>query len=272
MTALGVRISVLSLSCIILLSIAGCKSAKLIEYSSVADSEQKASGIRTEMFIVKADDQKIKRNYFVVSAIDYIPDGKKNYYLIIAPSDTYNPEPKIDDLLLQYDYPFIIQGRNIGDLAASLEKCAAEWDSNDLKFSGAVYNYFISSPQNPRVYADGSRIFETSPYIRLNYSKTENGAIAKLALGSRTDEVIISAVDGKTVKNRLFVKEEEKSWIFDNSGKMKDFQTLIAKGLLDLRAKGMEGSFKKAEVRAEKAPDVKSPEVKKRKTRTSRKK
>lgn len=258
--------------CIFLLSVIGCKSTKLIEYSSVADIEQKASGVRTEMFIIKADDQKIRRNYFVVSAIDYSPDGKKNYYLIIVPSESYNPEPKIDDLLLQYDYPFIIQGLNLGDFASSLEKCIAEWDGNDPKFSGSVYNYYISSPQSPRMFVNGSRIFETIPYIRLNYSKTENGAMAKLALGSRTEEIIISVVDGKTVKNRLFVKEEEKFWIFDSSDKMRDFQTLIAKGLLDLRGKGMEGSSKKTEIKAEKIQDAKSAEAKKRKIQKTRKK
>jgi len=262
----------IALLCVIIISVSACKTAKLIEYSSVADIEQKASGLRTEMLIIKGDDEKIKRNYFVVSAVDYLADGKKNFYLIIVPSESDNPSPEIDDLLLHYEYPFIIQGRNLGDLASALEKCNGEWDSTDPKFSGAVYNYFISSPQNPRLFVIDNRIFETIPYIRLNYSKTGNGAIAKLALGSRTDEVIISVADGKTVKNRLFVNEEEKFWIFDSSDRMKDFQTLIAKGLLDLRAKGMEGYFKKTDINPEKTKEVKSTVRKKRKYRKPRKK
>jgi hypothetical protein len=110
------------------------------------------------------------------------------------------------------------------------------------------------------------------PYIKLNYSKTENGAKANLALGSRTEEVIVTVVDGKTVKNRRFVREDEKFWIFDSSDKMKDFQTLMAKGLLDLRTKGMEGHLKKAEIKTEKTDETKTSEGRKKKTRKSVKK
>ena len=252
--------------CIILLLLTGCKTSKLIEYSSLADHEQKASGLRTEMLIINGDDQNIKRNYFAVSAVDYLPDGKKNYYLIMAFSGSPDSSPKLDDLLLQYDYPYIIQGRNLPDLVSSLEKCTAEWDSTDMKYSGAVYNYFISSPQYPRLLIIDNRSFEIVPYIKLNYSKTENGAIAKLALGSRMEEVVVSVVDGKTVKTRMFIRDDENFWIFDSSDKMKDFRNIIAKGLLDLRTKGMDGYSKKTESKAEKTDEEKASADKKSKS------
>ncbi len=233
--------------CILSVVITGCTSAKLIEYSSTAGQEQKASLIRTEMLIIHGDDEKIKRNYFVVSAVDYPQDNKKNYYLIIVPSLGTNSYPKVDDLLLSYNYPFIIQGGNISDLISNLEKISAEWDSADMKYSGAVYNFFLTSPQSSHPMFIDNRTFEITPFIKFNYSKTENGAMAKLSLGNRMEEIINSTVDGKTVKTRLFIQDDEQNWIFEKSDQMKDFLNILKKGLMDLKVKGMDGFSKKAE-------------------------
>lgn len=228
--------------------ITGCTSARLIEYSSTAGQEQKASLVRTEMLIIQGDDEKIKRNYFVVSAVDYPQDAKKNYYLIIVPAIGAMTYPKVDDLLLSYNYPFVIQGSGVSDLIANLEKISAEWDSKELKYSGAVYNFFLTSPQNTHPVFIDNRSFEITPFIKFNYSKTENGAMGKLSLGNRMEEIINSTVDGKTIKTRLFVQDDEQNWIFDQSDQMKDFLNLLKKGLMDLKVKGMEGISKKTDV------------------------
>lgn len=261
-------------------AVTGCSLAKLVEYSSIAGNEQKMSHIRTEMNIIKGDDDRISKNYFIVSAVDYLQDDKKNYYLIVAQTPSHENKPKVDDLMLQYDYPFIIHGRSVGELISSLEKCTNEWDSTDIKYSGAVYNFFISSPQNPKPFYYDNRLFEIVPYIKFNYSKTVSGATARLALGSRMEEIVHSIVDGKTVKTRIFFKDEEQSWIFNKSEEMRDFQNLLNKGMIDLQEKGMDGAVKKrivkeeeaeSEVKTEEQPvEVKKP-VKQKKPRRKKK-
>jgi len=263
--------------------ITGCKSAAISDYSSVADREQKISLVRTEMLIIKGDDEKIDRDYSVISAVDYLTDGKKIYYLIIAPGSSGGPKPKLSDLMLKSDYPYIILGQNVSDFISGLEKCAAEWDSADMKNSGAVYNLFISSPQNFSPWLEAKtrwyeekKYFEIFPYIKFNYTKTEGGAKAKLALGSRLEQVVYAVVDGRTVKNKVFVSDEEKVWTFDSSAGIKDFQNLLSKGLSDLRDKGMGGYTKKTEssvdVKKDIITDVKKAEEPKPKKKKQRKK
>lgn len=226
----------------------GCTAAKLIEYSSTAGADQKFTHVRTEMQIIKGDDETISRNFHVLAAVDYLQDGKKNYYLIIVPTLTSGANPKVDDMLLYYEYPFIMQGNAVGDITKNLEKIVNEWESLDLKYSGAVYNLFLSSSQTVSTVAE-NRFFESTPYIKFNYSKTANGAIARLALGFRTEEIVNSTVDGKVVKSRSFVRDDEMFWVLDKSAQVKDFLTLLNKGLVELRERGMEGSSKKKDDR-----------------------
>ncbi len=251
-------------------SITGCSTANRVQYSSLAANEQKVYLVRTEMLIIKGDDENISRGYSVVSAVDYMQEGKKVYYLIIVPSSSSNP--KMDNLKFQSDYPFVIQGQQVNDILTNLEKINNEWDSTEVKFSGAVYNLFISYPQNAVPWLEGKtrwweekKSFEMVPYIKFIYGKNENGSSARLSLGSRVDQIIYSAGDGKTVKGKIFVQDEEQSWVFDKSDKMKDFYNLLLKGYRDLKDKGMEGPSRKmetkAEVKAEVKPEVK-PEIK----------
>lgn len=253
---------------IALSAITGC-ATKLIEYSSVAGHEQKVSLLRTEMQIIRGDNQDIKRNFFVVSAVDFFQDGRKNHYLILVPSLASGSNLKVEDLLLQYDYPYIIQGQNIKDLLSGLEKCVNEWDSANINYSGSVYSFLISSAQDAKTWFNGGKSYETTPYIRFNYSKTLEGAIARLALGSRTEEIFYSTTDGKTVKNKVLYQDIEKFSMFDKFEQIKDFQDLISKGLVDLKEKGMEAGGKKTEVKAEDEQQVKteSAPAKKKKRR-----
>lgn len=229
----------------------GCKTAKLIPYSSTADNEQKASLVRTEMVIIKGDNEKISRNYIVASAVDYMHDGRKNYYLIVAPALSGTSKPQVEDMILQYNYPFIIQARHLDEILKGVEKVSGEWDSTDMKYSGAVYSVFLSSPQNPQPWYFENRAFEVMPYVGFDYSKTARGANAKLTLGKRIEEVVTSTVDGKTVKSRVLFRDDSIFWIFDKSDKMRDFQNLLMKGLLDLKEKGMDNYYRKPEIKPE---------------------
>jgi hypothetical protein len=231
--------------------ITGCSSAKLIEYSSTAEYEQKVSLTRTEMRIIKSDNEKVTGSFYVVSAVDHLIDGKKNYYLMIVPAESKLADPKIDDLLLQYDYRFIIHGQNLNELIVNLEKSINEWNSPNALNSGVVYNFLVSTPQNSLPFIDENRLYEITPFIKFNYSKTENGAIARLALGNRIDEIKQSVVDGKIVKNKIFIKNFEQFWIFKEYDSIVEFHTLLSKGLVDLKEKGLGGFSKKTEVKAE---------------------
>ena len=243
-------------SLIALWAFSGCKTAKLIEYSSTAGYEQNVSIMRTEMLIIKGDNEKISRDYAVASAVDYLQNGKKNYYLVIAPVLAGGTKPRLEDLLLQYDYPYIIQAQHGADIISNLDKISNEWDSLDMKYTGAVYSFFITTPQNPHPWYFENRVFEIVPYVKFNYNKTVKGAIAQLSLGNRIDEIISSTVDGKTVKTRVMFRDDSKFWIFDSSDEMRDFQNLLTKGLLDLREKGMDGYYKKPEVKQEVKQEV----------------
>lgn len=256
-----------------------CSTGKQVEYSSIADHEQKISHARTEMLIIKGDDEKISRDFSVLSAVDYLRDGKKIYYLMIVPASSSNPD--MSSLEFRYDYPYIINGQSIDELLVDIDKIVSEWDSTDRKYSGAVYNFYISSPQDSRPWFEEKtgwwkekKIYEAVPYIKFNYSKNERKAKAKLAVGTRIDQVIYTNVDGKTIKSSLFFQEDEKSWSFDNSAEMKDFLNLLAKGLRDLRDKGMDGYSRKTEIKAEikkEVPEIKT-EIKPAEKKTQKKK
>lgn len=251
--------------------ITGC-SSRLIEYSSTANNDLKVSALRTEMLIMKSDDENIRRDYFIASAVDYLQDGKKTYYLMIIPSDSSITKPTVEDLLLNYDYPYIIQAQNIKDLIANLEKCYKEWESKDINFSGSIFNFTALSTQNARIWFEstweGNKTYETTPYIKFNYSKTQRFVVAKLALGERTEEVISTVVDGKTVKNRIFFQDIEKSWLLEESEQIKDLHNLLTKGYLDLKEKGMRDTAGRYEDKTEIIPqevktDIVNQEVKK---------
>lgn len=258
---------------------AGCSSSNLIEYSSVAGHEQSVSHIRTEISIIKGDDVKISRDYSVVSAVDYLQDGKKNYYLMIVPGSSSNL--KMNDLKLKYEYPYIIRGGHISELIYNVEKISNEWDNKSVSYSGAVYNFLISSPQDSlpwtgekKRWYEEKKYYEISPYLKFSYGKDEDRASAKLAVGSRIDEIIYTTVDGKTVKSKILFQEDEQSWVFDNSAEMKDFQNLLSKGHTDLKEKGMDGGVKKTVVKEEVKPEVKQeePPVVKKTKKTKKKK
>lgn len=240
--------------------ITGC-SSRIIEYSSIANHDLKVSALRTEMLIIKGEDDNIRRDFYVVSAVDYLPEGKKTYYLMIVPAKSSSIQPVIEDLILHYDYPYIIQAQNIKEFIANLEKCFKEWDSRDLQFSGSVFNFSAFSNQDTRTWFEGDIPFETTPYVKFNYSKTQYGAIAKLALGERTEEVIYSVVDGKTVKNKIFYEDYEESWFMEDSEQIKDFHNLLTKGYLDLKGKGMEDPAGRNEKKTEIIPQEVKTEV-----------
>ncbi len=251
---------------VILFMAFGCSTADRVGYSSTANREQKVSLIRTEMLIIKGDDENVSRDFSVVSAVDYLHEGKKIYYLIIAPSSS--SKPSMDNLKLEFDYPYIILGQNVNELLSNIEKITKEWDSTDVRYSGAVYNFFISSPQNSRPWLEGKtrwweekQFFEIVPYVKFNYSKNETGAVARLAVGSRVEQILYTSADGKTERGRIFVQDDEKVWVLDKVEKMKDFQNLLTKGLQDLKEKGMDGPYKKVEIKAEVKPEI-VPEVK----------
>ncbi len=214
------------------------------------------------MTIIRSDDVKTRRDFFVVSAVDFLQDGKRTYYLMIVPSESSTIQPLMDDLVFRYDYPYIIQAQNIKDFIANLEKCYKEWESKETGFSGSVFNFIAFSNQDARLWFDVDKPYETTPYVKFNYSKTPRAVIAKLALGDRTEEVIYTVVDGKTVKNKIFYEDIEKSWLLEDAEQIKEFHNLLTKGYLDLKEKGMKDSASKYDDRTEIIPqEVKKEEI-----------
>lgn len=239
---------------VLMIAVTGCSSASLIDYSSVADREQRVTALRTEMFVVKSDDPKSSRDYALISAVDYMADGKRGYYLIIAPG---SGESKVADITFTNEYPYIIQGQHLSDLVSNLDKCINEWDFAGVKYSASVYNVFIASPDSAKPYFEikskwyeEKKYYQSYPYLKFHYSKTETGVKATLALGTRIEQIVYAGYEGK-VKGRTFLQDDEKVWSFDRPEKLREFQVLLSKGLLDLRSKGLDGYGRKAETKVE---------------------
>ncbi len=263
-------------------AVSGCVSSGIADYSSSYSSEQKVVSTRTEMFVVKSDDPKSSRDYALITAVDYLADGKRNYYLIIAPGSA---DSKVADINLTNDYPYIIQGQHLNELVTNLDKCINEWDFPGVKYSASIYNVFIASPETARPYFEikskwyeEKKYYQSYPYIKFNYSKNEKGVKATLALGNRVEQIVYAGYEGK-IKGRTFLQDDEKTWTFDRPEKLREFQVLLSKALLDLRSRGLEGYGRKAEtkpeVKQEKAVEKveeKKPQTEEKKTRKSRKK
>lgn len=218
-----------------LLSLISCATpANFIPYSSAYTPVQ-SSSIRTELTIIQGDNKDLNstRGYSIVSAVDIHKNGDKKNYLLIVPS--FSSDLTLQNLLLNYNYPYFISINDTIDLIKNLNQTINEWDAKN-NFNGAVYTFNVNTSDitifENLYYKQANKFF-----IKFDYSKNEVGSIAKIDLGV-VQSVINYSSDGKKDEiMRSAYPITNHSYNLDTKDKVIDFRDLLRKGIAGLNIK-----------------------------------